>query len=101
MPMGYQFKVRYNRYDIVYQRIVFIIIIVFIFIMPIQGRIYREGDPYYSVFSSTSGTYKEYKFKYSEAAICGIVRIVDEGGENAKIVGFYLLILYDNPYTFS
>lgn len=69
--------------------------------MPIQGRIYREGDPYYSVFSSTSGTYKEYKFKYSEAAICGIVRIVDEGGENAKIVGFYLLILCDNPYTLS
>lgn len=48
--------------------------------LPIPGRLYMEGDPYYTVLSLDTGVYKTHHFKYAEPAYCGIVRIVEEGG---------------------
>ncbi|KHN78016.1 DNA-directed RNA polymerase I subunit RPA2 [Toxocara canis] len=50
--------------------------------LPIPGRLYMEGDPYYTVLSVDTGTYKTHNFKYAEPAYCGLVRIVEEGGPN-------------------
>uniref|UniRef100_A0A915C6V3 DNA-directed RNA polymerase subunit beta n=3 Tax=Parascaris TaxID=6254 RepID=A0A915C6V3_PARUN len=48
--------------------------------LPIPGRLYMEGDPYYTVLSLDTGVYKTHNFKYAEPAYCGIVRIIEEGG---------------------
>uniref|UniRef100_A0A1I7VF12 DNA-directed RNA polymerase subunit beta n=1 Tax=Loa loa TaxID=7209 RepID=A0A1I7VF12_LOALO len=47
--------------------------------LPIPGRLYMEGDPYYSVYDIDTNSYKIHKYKYAEAAFCGSVRIVEEG----------------------
>ncbi|KAK6107321.1 RNA polymerase Rpb2 domain 6 family protein [Brugia pahangi] len=47
--------------------------------LPIPGRLYMEGDPYYSVYEIDTNNYKVHKYKYAEAAFCGSVRIVEEG----------------------
>lgn len=46
--------------------------------LPIPGRLYMEGDPYYSVYESDTNSYKIHKYKYAEAAFCGSVRIVEQ-----------------------
>lgn len=47
--------------------------------LPIPGRLYMEGDPYYSVYEIDTNSYKVHKYKHAEAAFCGLVRIVEEG----------------------
>ncbi|KAL3998757.1 RNA polymerase Rpb2 domain 6 family protein [Acanthocheilonema viteae] len=47
--------------------------------LPIPGRLYMEGDPCYSVYDIDTNNYKIYKYKYTEAAFCGSVRIVEQG----------------------
>jgi hypothetical protein len=54
--------------------------------LPLQGRLYQQGDVYYSTFSFSSGQYSVKKFKSSEPAYCGLIRVVDEADENALIV---------------
>lgn len=50
--------------------------------LPIPGRLYRQNDVYYSKKDKHEERYTLGKFKYAEAAYCGIVRAVhneDEG----------------------
>ena len=54
--------------------------------LPLQGRLYREGDPYYSFFDRPTQKYTVKKFKYVEPAICGIVRIYEASPELQKTV---------------
>ncbi|VDK87186.1 unnamed protein product [Onchocerca ochengi] len=51
--------------------------------LPIPGRLYMEGDPYYSVYEIDTNSYKIHKYKYAEAAFCGSVRIIEEGETGA------------------
>lgn len=44
--------------------------------LPIEGRMYREGDPYYCTYDLDSGTFNVHKFKYAEPAYCGCVRVL-------------------------
>uniref|UniRef100_A0A183BY36 DNA-directed RNA polymerase n=1 Tax=Globodera pallida TaxID=36090 RepID=A0A183BY36_GLOPA len=46
--------------------------------LPIEGRLYHQGDCYYGTFNLVSGQFHEHKFMYSEPAFCGLVRIVQE-----------------------
>uniref|UniRef100_A0A1I7ZCR6 DNA-directed RNA polymerase subunit beta n=1 Tax=Steinernema glaseri TaxID=37863 RepID=A0A1I7ZCR6_9BILA len=46
--------------------------------LPIQGRMYQEGDVYYSVYDMDTGNFRVHKYKYVEPGYCGIVRVVDE-----------------------
>lgn len=59
--------------------------------LPIQGRIYHEGDVYYSVFNTNNGTYSIHRYKYAEPAYCGLVRIVEDEASNEKTVNFVLI----------
>lgn len=54
--------------------------------LPIPGRLYNENDPYCSVFDLDNGNYRIYKYKASEAAFCGLVRIVYESAYVGKRV---------------
>uniref|UniRef100_A0A0M3JLF3 DNA-directed RNA polymerase n=1 Tax=Anisakis simplex TaxID=6269 RepID=A0A0M3JLF3_ANISI len=47
--------------------------------LPIPGRLYQLDDPYYTVLSLDTGTYRTQKFHSVEPAFCGLVRIVEEG----------------------
>lgn len=54
--------------------------------LPFQGRVYNCGDYYYSTFNLVSGQYHRHKFKYSEPAYCGLIRIVrDPNIPDAKV----------------
>lgn len=44
--------------------------------LPIQGRLYRKDDVYYSCYHRDTGTFSTHKFKSSEPAYCGSVRVV-------------------------
>ncbi|VDN03092.1 unnamed protein product [Thelazia callipaeda] len=46
--------------------------------LPIPGRLYMDGDPYYSTYDTETGVYKIHFYKYAESAFCGSVRIVEE-----------------------
>lgn len=67
--------------------------------LPIPGRLYMEGDPYYSVYELGTNSYRVYKYKHAEAAFCGSVRIVEQsesvGTTKGKCVRFqFTHILY-------
>lgn len=55
--------------------------------LPIPGRLYMEGDPYYSVFEIETNSYEVHKYKYTEPAYCGSVRIIEEGEANNTTIG--------------
>uniref|UniRef100_A0A915PND6 DNA-directed RNA polymerase subunit beta n=1 Tax=Setaria digitata TaxID=48799 RepID=A0A915PND6_9BILA len=55
--------------------------------LPIPGRLYMEGDPYYSVYETETNCFKICKYKYAEAAFCGSVRIVEEDGSTNSTKG--------------
>lgn len=57
--------------------------------LPIPGRVYCKGEPYYSVYDRSIGSFNVYLFKSSEKAWCGMVRIVsDDDIEETKTVIF-------------
>lgn len=62
--------------------------------LPIQGRIYHEGDIYYSVFNMNNGTYTTHRYKYAEPAYCGLVRIVEDEASKNKTVKFLVIFSY-------
>lgn len=62
--------------------------------LPIQGRIYHEGDVYYSVFNISNGTYSIHRYKYAEPAYCGLVRIVEDEMAKEKTVNFLFLFQF-------
>lgn len=45
--------------------------------LPIPGRLYMEGDPYYSFLELETNSFKVKKFEHSEPAYCGLVRILE------------------------
>lgn len=55
--------------------------------LPFPGRLYMEGDPYYSSYELEAGVYHVHKFKYAESAFCGSVRIVEESETNNTTKG--------------
>uniref|UniRef100_A0A914WPW3 DNA-directed RNA polymerase n=1 Tax=Plectus sambesii TaxID=2011161 RepID=A0A914WPW3_9BILA len=48
--------------------------------LPIEGRMYREGDPYCCTYDLDSGTFHVHKFKSAEPAYCGGVRVLVDSG---------------------
>ncbi|KAL3123172.1 hypothetical protein niasHT_010342 [Heterodera trifolii] len=54
--------------------------------LPIEGRLYQQGDCYYGTFNLVSGQFNEHKFTNSEPAYCGLVRIVQEADHKNKNV---------------
>lgn len=71
--------------------------------LPIPGRIYHEGDIYYSVFNTSNSTYSLHKYKYSEPGYCGYVRIVEDENSTEKTVGIFgnylmgFLVIFSMP----
>ncbi|KAI6228988.1 DNA-directed RNA polymerase subunit beta [Aphelenchoides fujianensis] len=56
--------------------------------LPIPGRLYRQGDPYYCAKDRATEQFKVGKYKSVEAAYCGVVRLVtveDEAAVHALI----------------
>ncbi|MFH4977120.1 hypothetical protein AB6A40_003829 [Gnathostoma spinigerum] len=48
--------------------------------LPIEGRLYADGDPYYSTLDLETGLYRIHKYDHTERAFCGLVRIIETTG---------------------
>jgi DNA-directed RNA polymerase I subunit RPA2 len=57
--------------------------------LPIPGRLYRQGDVYYSSRNKNEPRYKLGKYKSVEPAYCGIVRLLEVPNEG-RVVSFTL-----------
>ncbi|MCP9260235.1 DNA-directed RNA polymerase subunit beta [Dirofilaria immitis] len=55
--------------------------------LPIPGRLYMEGDPYYSVYEIDKNSYKIHKYKYTEAAFCGSHALIQWRIQRNPIIG--------------
>lgn len=53
--------------------------------LPIPGRLYRQGDPYYSTRDKNELRYKLGKYKSVESAYCGIVRLLEVPNEGRVV----------------
>jgi len=54
--------------------------------LPIQGRLYKDGEIYYSTYDQMTGTFQTHRFEHKESAYCGLVRIVQEAGSPTEKV---------------
>jgi hypothetical protein len=53
--------------------------------LPIPGRLYRQGDVYYSAREKNEPRFKLGKYKSVEAAYCGIVRLIEIENEGRVV----------------
>jgi len=54
--------------------------------VPIQGRLYKDGDIYYSTYDQMTGVFQTHRFEHKESAYCGLVRVVQEAGLSTEKV---------------